>query len=726
MRLTSRTKCCSVLPFFVGLLIGGFAAPSFSVAGQGRLVEAVIHGQALEGNLLGDSADRDVTVYLPPGYDEMQERRYPTLYLLHGYTGTNKYWPEIEDTANDLMQLSVEPIIIVMPNAHNTYQGSFYANSPVTGNWEDFIADDLVGYMDHTYRTLPQVSSRGIAGHSMGGYGALRLATRRSDVFGAGYGMSAAVVGIVDRESSDIFRDAAWPPTLRLEGMGQFGGASFASRVQIAIGAAFTPNPDKPPFFADLPFELVGDEVQLAESVWNQWLAQTPYAMIEEFGTELSQLRGLAFDVGSSDGFSHIPPDNRAYSAALTAAGIPHTFEEYDGDHSNRIAERMGSRVLPFFSSQLDTETWPASLPRVQSASPAVLSTTADQPTALRVEVELREPPASTGAFPELNLDLSALGLASEHTLVHDGTGEYALDREIPPLSNGSFEAPVRTEGTEDENYLLFSIRLDVYPATDLAVLDDDMAEGWKMDHQGGANALDFTDAGPILSGGLAAALQVAPESFVGWSMSLRPPEPVNPFGYSVLHLAFHPGIATGNSFSLIIGDETVALMGRNAAAGLAVDLENPTWQEVDIPLAVLGVVDPIEEIRLVGSLEGTLYLDDVHLVTAIPAATTAVVEEAAGLLPGGVSLVQNCPNPFNSSTTIRFSLPQLEMVGLTIYNLAGQEVVTLAQGQREAGTHTLRWDGRDDGGRELASGVYLYRLRAGQQVETRKLLLLR
>jgi len=106
----------------------------------------------------------------------------------------------------------------------------------------------------------------------------------------------------------------------------------------------------------------------------------------------------------------------------------------------------------------------------------------------------------------------------------------------------------------------------------------------------------------------------------------------------------------------------------------------------------------------------------------------TAVQEERSASLPLSFTLDQNYPNPFNSATVIRFALPTVADVDLAIFNLTGQQVATLASGERRAGTYTLRWDGRDDDGRALASGVYLYRLRtgAGQQVETRKLLLIK
>ena len=108
-------------------------------------------------------------------------------------------------------------------------------------------------------------------------------------------------------------------------------------------------------------------------------------------------------------------------------------------------------------------------------------------------------------------------------------------------------------------------------------------------------------------------------------------------------------------------------------------------------------------------------------------AVSTAVSEQVAGgAARSSLALAQNAPNPFNAETTIRFDLPRTEQIELSVNNLTGQRIATLARGRREAGSHSLRWDGRDDAGRELASGVFLYRLTAGDRSETRRLLLLR
>ena len=127
------------------------------------------------------------------------------------------------------------------------------------------------------------------------------------------------------------------------------------------------------------------------------------------------------------------------------------------------------------------------------------------------------------------------------------------------------------------------------------------------------------------------------------------------------------------------------------------------------------------------GDLNGTFNLEDIGLVAAKPSQPgTAGVESQDATVPEVFTLDQNYPNPFNPETTIRFDLPRSEEIDLALYSLIGQKVTSLARGHREAGTYSLRWDGRDDSGRKLASGVYLYRLTAGDRVETKKLLLLR
>jgi len=337
--------------------------------------------------------------------------------------------------------------------------------------------------------------------------------------------------------------------------------------------------------------------------------------------------------------------------------------------------------------------------------------------------------------------DLSALGGPENAPLVDRGDGTYQLESRavqiIGPPGVRTVSVLIDQASSLGPQWTRLSKGIEVLPP-DLPILDDDLSTGWQMENSGGAEAPVFGSEGPVLQGDRAAALQVKPSSFLGWSLTFVPREPVDPFGY-LLRFAFHPGSAVGprgpqlNVF--VNTSKPVKLIG-GQVEGADVNLELPVWQMVEIPLdafelAFTSKTDGIESVRIGGNLEGTFHIDDLGLFThapPVPSPPTVVLEERAARAPQAFELAQNYPNPFNSDTVMRFALPTGTDVELTVTNLAGQRVATLVRGVREAGTYTVRWDGQGDDGRELASGVYLYRLRTGgrQQVETRKLLLLR
>jgi S-formylglutathione hydrolase FrmB len=164
----------------------------------GQLLRETIKSKSLTGNLLGDPAERSILIYPPPSYSDCSRKRFPVLYLLYRYGKTNSGWinrsyegfsikTELDAQIN---KGAINEIFVVMPDANNKYNGSYYGNSPVTGDWESFIADELVATIDKEYRTLPNRENRGIAGHSMGGFGALRLAVTYTEKFSAVYSMS--------------------------------------------------------------------------------------------------------------------------------------------------------------------------------------------------------------------------------------------------------------------------------------------------------------------------------------------------------------------------------------------------------------------------------------------------------------------------------------------------------------------------------------------------------
>lgn len=171
---------------------------------KGTVYRIKVHGKGLEGNLEGDSADRSVSIYLPASYQRDAKRRYPVIYFLHGYTdddgdfyGFSKHWMNLVPLLDSVFASEkAREMIVVTPNAYTRFQGSMYSNSVTTGNWEDFVAKELVFYMDNHYRTIAKGSGRGIAGHSMGGYGALRIGEKNPDVFSGIYLLSPCCLAV--------------------------------------------------------------------------------------------------------------------------------------------------------------------------------------------------------------------------------------------------------------------------------------------------------------------------------------------------------------------------------------------------------------------------------------------------------------------------------------------------------------------------------------------------
>src|SRR5450432_3096848 len=152
-----------------------------------------IHGKALEGNLEGDVVDREVIVFLPPSYQKEKDRRYPVVYALHGYSIGAEQWSheiQVPQTIEGAFALGAKEMIVVLPDSKTVHNGSMYSSSVTTGDFENFIAHDLVAYIDAHYRTIPNRASRGLVGHSMGGYGATRIGMKHADVFGSLYIMS--------------------------------------------------------------------------------------------------------------------------------------------------------------------------------------------------------------------------------------------------------------------------------------------------------------------------------------------------------------------------------------------------------------------------------------------------------------------------------------------------------------------------------------------------------
>jgi S-formylglutathione hydrolase FrmB len=224
-----------------------------------------------------------------------------------------------------------------------------YSSSPTTGDWESYVAIDLVAHIDGRYRTLAKRESRGLAGHSMGGYGTVRIGMKRPDTFAALYAMSSCCLLIDPAGGGDVVMRAA-RERAGTEGDDQPRGrpdpsAGFANAL-FAQAAAWAPNPNNPPDYFDLPFA----DGELDPLIAAKWLANAPLVMVDQYVPSLQRYRAIALDVGDAD---PLGADNLRLDAALTRLGVEHLFEQYEGDHGNRVRERFASKVLPFFSEHL-------------------------------------------------------------------------------------------------------------------------------------------------------------------------------------------------------------------------------------------------------------------------------------------------------------------------------------------------------------------------------------
>lgn len=343
------------------LLLLSFVIAPCVFSQSGRIVRETVHGVSLEKNVTGESPDRSVFIYLPPSYDTSAAKKYPVVYLLHGIADTNEVWLQEwrkgtagYGTIPALMDKGIAEgrfgeMIIVMPDQRTKAFGSFYVNSSVTGNWKDFTAKDLVSFVDGKYRTLAQATSRGIAGHSMGGYGAITLGMKHPEVFSVVYGLNPAIIGW----SKDLTIDnPAFSNVLTGKNLEELIAKGIYSVGVVTVAQAFSPNPNSQPFYADFPFANVNGKLQPAEPAFSKWQENFPVNMVKKYRANLQKLRGLRFDSGYEDEYLFIPANCRALSAELTGNGIEHIFEEYNGDHRNRLHGRTGriyTEVLPYF-----------------------------------------------------------------------------------------------------------------------------------------------------------------------------------------------------------------------------------------------------------------------------------------------------------------------------------------------------------------------------------------
>jgi S-formylglutathione hydrolase FrmB len=305
-----------------------------------------VHGAALEGNLEGDAVDRDVLVFLPPSYAKQKSRRYPVVYALHGFSIGAEQWSHeihVPQTIEAAFAQGAKEMIVVLPDSKTLHRGSMYSSSVTTGDFERFVSHDLVAYVDAHYRTIPERRSRGLVGHSMGGYGTARIGMKHADVFGSLYIMSPCCLsprpaGPVNPEIVKALEAVKTPE--------DSAKLSFFARAQMASAAAWSPDPKNPPLYLDLPTK----DGQSQPDVLAKWTANAPLAVIDQYIDNLRDYHGISIDVGDQDG---LRVDTAKLHDVLDKYRVANSFEVYPGTHTSKVADRFQNHVMQFFSQNL-------------------------------------------------------------------------------------------------------------------------------------------------------------------------------------------------------------------------------------------------------------------------------------------------------------------------------------------------------------------------------------
>jgi len=311
----------------------------------GRMDEHVIESAVLAGNPLGDPADRPLWVYVPPGYDDEPERRYPSVYVIQGYTGHLSMWrnrsafkqPYYERADALFASGGAPPCVVVWVDAWTAYGGSQFVDSPGTGNYHTYLCDEVVAFVDARYRTYDDAARRGIQGKSSGGFGAMITPMLRPDLFGG----LATHAGDSLYECSYIPEFPKVARALRAwDGSIERWWEDFQSRepftrpedqlllITLGVAACFSAEPDGTPV---LPFEPTTGA--LRDEIWSRWLAWDPVRMVPHHAEALRGLRAVWIDAGTRDDW-YLDLGAVAFRDALAAIGVTDVaFELFDASH---------------------------------------------------------------------------------------------------------------------------------------------------------------------------------------------------------------------------------------------------------------------------------------------------------------------------------------------------------------------------------------------------------
>jgi enterochelin esterase-like enzyme len=319
-----------------------------------QIVNEKIQASSLTNNLFDDSTNRAVVIYLPPSYNTQPKKRYPVVYLLHGWVANSRGEKENCFIANGIFPAmdtwlkdgELNEMILVLPDSFNKLGGSWYTNSRAAGNWADYIAKDVVEHVDTKFRTIPNCESRALVGHSMGGYGALRIGIMYSDIFSC----IGILSGKIDFGESAVQNNALFYARMsKLKTWEDFNNLAWGMQLYLAQCVAFAPNTKKPPFYCDFPFK----EGQVINNrVFKKFIKNDGFHLIKKNVESIREMNVIYFDCGTNDPFIE---HAKKLDSVLEDLEIEHVYNEFRGTHFSGILGGT-ENALTLFSMSIINE----------------------------------------------------------------------------------------------------------------------------------------------------------------------------------------------------------------------------------------------------------------------------------------------------------------------------------------------------------------------------------
>jgi hypothetical protein len=370
-----------VLVLFFGLVSAARMSAQSVVDNEENLVLARISAPSLAGNLLGVPAEQRIAVCLPPSY-KVSDKRFPAVYFLAGFGDEAAFYTngmyqglKIHQAIKELSESKIigEMIVVIIPGT-NFLGGSFFANSEVGGNWEDFVVKDVISYVDANFKTIAQPQSRGIAGYWTGGSGAISIGTKHPDLFSSVYALSPGLFDKNGLTNSQMFSEPQITEKyLKCEkenaalekGKAHERLITFCDNTRdidliftLAYGIAFSPNAKKNAPYIDFPYSKSFSKGNLNKEIWKRW--ENGFGNWDEkvkaFKDNFLKLKSIGIDYGLKNEYKWMIEGCKYFTKILTAEKIPVKSVSFDGGQSDKLRERIEKFMFPFFSALFESK----------------------------------------------------------------------------------------------------------------------------------------------------------------------------------------------------------------------------------------------------------------------------------------------------------------------------------------------------------------------------------